>query len=167
MVNAPKKNFSPLPAGKYSKLTKTSTHRRHQANEGKSGMVAERVGALDALPSLQSKKKLAAEKRQKTHFFSNEGREKWIEDFVERETAVERKRVQDAETAIMQDMTTAQNGVATTRKPETTLGEMLNAIRDSLSDLASSMLSWMGKNRKMMKKIQSSACSVMMMNLAG
>jgi hypothetical protein len=54
---------------------------------------------------------------------------------VERETAVARKRVEDAETAIMQelqDMTTA------TGKPEMMFKEMLNAIGDSLSDLASS-----------------------------
>ena len=138
MVNAPKKTFSPLPAGKYGKSTKKSTRRRHQANEGKSGLVAERVRALGALRSLRSKKKLAAEKRQETHFLSNEEREKWIEDFVERETAVARKRVQDAETAIMQDMTAAENGGATAGKPETTFEEMLNAIGDSLSDLASS-----------------------------
>jgi len=60
---------------------------------------------------------------------------------VERETALARKRVQDAETAIMQelnDMTTAENVGATTGKPETTFEEMLNAIGDSPSDLASS-----------------------------
>jgi len=71
--------------------------------------VAERVRALGALGSLRSKKKLAAEKRQETHFLSNEEKEKWIEDFVERETAVARKRVQDAVTALMRDMTTAEN----------------------------------------------------------
>jgi hypothetical protein len=38
---------------------------------------------------------------------------------------------------ILQDVTTAANGGATTGKPETTFEEMLNAIRDSLSDLAS------------------------------
>jgi len=57
---------------------------------------------------------------------------------VERETAVARKRVQDAETAIMQDMTTAETGGTTTGMPETTFEEMLNAIGDSVSDLASS-----------------------------
>jgi len=57
---------------------------------------------------------------------------------VERETAVARKRVQDAETAIMEDMTTAENWGATTGKPETMFEEMLNAIGDSLSDVASS-----------------------------
>jgi len=62
MVNAPKKNFSPLPVGKYGKSTKHSTCRRHEANEGKSGLVAEKVRALGALRSLRSKKKLAAEK---------------------------------------------------------------------------------------------------------
>jgi len=72
MVNAPKKNFSPLPAGKYGISKKKSTRRRHQANEGKSGLVAERVRALGALRSLRSKKKLAAEKRQETLFLSNE-----------------------------------------------------------------------------------------------
>jgi len=120
MVNAPKQSFSPLPAGKYGKSAKHSTRRHHQADEGKSGLVAERVRALGALRSLRSKKKLAAEKRQETHFLSNEEKEKWIEDFVERETAVARKRVQDAETALMQDMTTAEHECATTGKPETT-----------------------------------------------
>jgi hypothetical protein len=138
MVNPPKKNFSPLPAGKYGKSTMQSTCRHHQANEGKCGLVAVRVRALGALRGLRSKKKLAAEKRQETHFLSNEEKEKWIEDFVDRETAVARKCVQDAETAIMQDMTTAENECATTGKPETMFEEMLNAIGDSLSDFASS-----------------------------
>jgi hypothetical protein len=53
--------------------------------------VAERDRALGALLSLRSKKKLAAEKRQETHFLSTEVKEKWIENFVERETAVARK----------------------------------------------------------------------------
>jgi len=138
MVNAPKKNVSPLPAGKYGKSTQQSTRRRHQANEGKSGLVAERVQALGALHSLRSKKKLVAEKRQEMQFLCNEEKEKWIEDFVERETAMARKRVQEAETAITQHMRTAENGCATTGKPETMFEEMSNAIGDSLSDLASS-----------------------------
>jgi hypothetical protein len=138
MVNAPKKNFSPHPAGKYRKSTKMSSPRRHQPNEGKSGLEAEEVRALGALRSLRSKKKLAVEKRQETHFVSNEEKEEWIEDFVERGTAQATKRVQDTETAIMQDMTTAENGGATTGKPETTLEEMLNVTRDSLCDLATS-----------------------------
>jgi len=138
MVNPPKKNFSPLPAGKYGKSTKQSTRRHHQANQGKSGLVAERVLALDALRSLRSKKKLVAEKQQETHFLSNEEKEKWIEDFVEKETAVARKRIQDAEIATMQDMTAAENGCPTTGKPETTFEEMLKGIGDSLGDLTSS-----------------------------
>jgi len=36
------------------------------------------------------------------HFLSNEEKEKWIEDYVDREPAVARKRVEDAETAIQQ-----------------------------------------------------------------
>jgi len=141
MVNAPKKNFSPLPAGRNGKSTKRTTQRRHQANEGKSGFEAERVRALGALRSLRSKKRLAAEKQQETHFLSNEEKEKWIEDFVERETAWARKRVEDAEAAVQQeqdDMTHAELVGLTTRKPEKTFEEMLIAIGDSLSDLASS-----------------------------
>ena len=63
------------------------------------------------------------------------------QDYVERETAVARKRVQDAETAIMQqlnDMTTVEKVGTTTEKPEKTVDEMLNAIGESLSDLVSS-----------------------------
>ena len=100
--------------------------------------MAEWVRALAALRSLRSKKTLVAEKRQETHFLSNYEKEKWIDDFVERETAVARKRAQDAETALMRDMTTAENECATTGKPETTFEEMVNPIGDSLSDLASS-----------------------------
>jgi len=60
---------------------------------------------------------------------------------MERESAVARMRVQDAETAIMQKqehMENVEKGRLTTTKPEITFGEMLNAIGDSLSDLASS-----------------------------
>jgi len=141
MVDAPKKNLSPLPAGKYGKSTKHSTRQHHQADKDKSGLEAESVRASGALRSLRSKKTLAAEKRQETHFVSNEEREKWIEDYVERETAVARQPVQDAETVIMQEqehMGNVENGRSTTTKPEITFEEMLNAIGDSLSDLASS-----------------------------
>jgi len=54
---------------------------------------------------------------------------------------VARKRVEDAETAIKQgqdDMRNAEKAGLTTTKPETTFEEMLNAIGDSLSDLARS-----------------------------
>ena len=60
---------------------------------------------------------------------------------MERETAVARKRGQEAETAIMQelkDTTAAESAGATNRKPKTTFEEILNAIGDCQSDLASS-----------------------------
>jgi len=60
---------------------------------------------------------------------------------VERETAVARKRVQDAAAGILhalKDMTTAENVGATTRKPETMFEDMLHAIGESLSHLACS-----------------------------
>jgi len=141
MVNARKKNFSPLLAGRNGKSTKRSTQRRHQANEGKSGLEAERVRALGALRSLRSNKWLVAEKRRETHFLSKEEKENWIEDFVERETAGARKRVQDAEAAVQQEqdnMTHAELVGLTSRKPEKMFEAMLIAIGDSLSDHACS-----------------------------
>jgi hypothetical protein len=140
-VNAPKNNCSPIPAGIYGKSKKRSTQRRHQANEGKSGLEAERFRALGALRSLKSKKKLAAEKRRETHFLSEEKKEKCIEDYVERETAGAGKRVEDTETAVKQEqeyMTQAETEGMTSREPEKTFEVMLFAIGDSLSDLASS-----------------------------
>jgi len=140
MVNAPKKNSSLLPAGRHGKSTKRSTQLRHQANEGKSGQEAERIRALGALRSLRSKIKLAAEKRHETHFLSNEEKVKWIEDYVERETAGARKRVEHAEAAVQQeqdDMMHTEIVGLTSREPEKTLEEMMAAIADSLSDLAS------------------------------
>jgi len=60
---------------------------------------------------------------------------------VERETAGARKRVEDAEAAVQQeqdDVTQAEIGGWTSREPEKMFEEMRVAIRDSLSDLASS-----------------------------
>jgi hypothetical protein len=65
-------------------------------------METKRVRYLGALRSLRSKKKLAAEKRRETHFLSNDEKEKWIQDYVERETAGARKRVEDTEAAVQQ-----------------------------------------------------------------
>jgi hypothetical protein len=85
--------------------------------------------------------KLAAEKRRETHFLSNEENEKWIEDFVERETAGARKRVEDTEAAVQQeqdDMAHTEIAGLTTKEPENMFRNMIAAIGDSLSDLASS-----------------------------
>jgi hypothetical protein len=90
---------------------------------------------------LRSKKKLVVEKRQETHFLGNEQKEKWIEDYVERATAGARKQVEAAEAAVQQeqdDMTHADIVGLTCREPEKMFEEMLVAIVDSPSDLASS-----------------------------
>jgi len=90
---------------------------------------------------LRSKKKLAAEKCRETHFLSNEEKEKCIEDYVERETAGATKRVEDAEAVVQQeqdDMAHAEIARLTSREPEKTFEEMMTAIGNSLSDLASS-----------------------------
>ena len=91
MVIARRNYFSPLPDGTYCKSTKRSTQQCHHANEGMRGLEAERLRALGAWRGLRSKEKLAVEKRRETHFSSNEEKEKWIEDYVERETAGARK----------------------------------------------------------------------------
>jgi len=60
---------------------------------------------------------------------------------VDTQTAVARKRVHDAQTAIMQEqehMRNVEKAQSTATKPETTIEEMLNASGDSLSDLVSS-----------------------------
>jgi hypothetical protein len=87
VVNAPIMNFSTRLAGRYGKLTKRSPKTHHQANEGKSGLEEQRVRALGALRSIRSKKKLAAQKRREMYFLSHEEKEKWIEHYVERQTA--------------------------------------------------------------------------------
>jgi hypothetical protein len=103
-------------------------------------MEAGQVRAVGALRSFRSTRKLPAENRQETQVASIEEREKWSEYYVERETAVVRQRVQDPETATMQelnDFTAAENVGLTTGKPETISEEMLNAIGDRMRNLAS------------------------------
>jgi len=73
--------------------------------------------------------------------FITEETPNWIEDYFERETTVARKRVEDTETAIQQeqeDMRKAENVGLTTRESETMFQDMIVAIRDSLSTLATS-----------------------------
>jgi len=141
MVNASKKNFSQLPASRYLESRTRSTQRCRQANEGKSGLEAERVRFLGALHSLRLKKKLAAEIQQETHFLSNEEEQKSIEDYVERETAGTRKRVADEEAAVQQvpqDMKHAEIAGLTTKEPKKMFEEMMVANGDSLIDVANS-----------------------------
>jgi len=117
-----------------------STARHHQANECKSSLEAEWVRARVALCSLRSKKMLVAEKWLETYLVGNTDEEQRIEDYVDREPAVSWKRVENAESGIIQgqeDMKHTENAGLTPRKPQKTFQAMLNAIRDSLSDLAS------------------------------
>jgi hypothetical protein len=90
---------------------------------------------------LKFKKMLSAESRRETHFLSNEEQEKRNEDYIARETAGARKRIEDAEGAVQQDqddMKHAEITGLTSREPEPMFEEMLVAIGDTLSDLASS-----------------------------
>jgi hypothetical protein len=132
-------DVSQLPAGQYGNWTKRSTQRRHQANEDKSGVETETSQALRAFCNCQSKKKHAANKRRDAHFLSTEANEKWIEDFVEKETAAGRKRAEDAAAAIrheQEDTEAAANTGLTTRVGEKISHESMFAIRDSLSNIA-------------------------------
>jgi hypothetical protein len=90
---------------------------------------------------LKSKKKLAVEKRRETLFLSNEQKGKWIHHYVERETAAAKKRVADPEAVVQQGQDNMRHAVIsglTSREPEKTFANMLVAVGDSLSDLASS-----------------------------
>jgi hypothetical protein len=81
------------------------------------------------------------EKRREIHLLRNEAKEKWIEDYVERETAGARKRVEDAEAAVHQeqdDMTHPAIAELTSRQPKKTFEGILAAIGDNLSDHAMS-----------------------------
>jgi len=102
MVNFPKMDLSPDPAGHYGKWTMKSTLQRHQVNKGKSGWKAAKVRELGEFHSLRKKIMPSTEEQWEMHCSSNEEKEEWIEDYVDRETAVARNPVQDAETAIMQ-----------------------------------------------------------------
>jgi len=140
MVNAEKKNLSPLLAGIYGTSSECSTWRHHQVNEGMSCLEGESVWALGALRSLWWKKKSVAGTWREMHLSSNEQKEEWVEDYVDRVTAVARKWVEDAETALKQqqeDMRNAEKAGLTTTKHETTFEEIWNPIEDDLSDLAS------------------------------
>jgi len=103
MVNTPVKNLSPLLVGKYIEPTKQATRRCQQESLGESSLEQEMFRALGAVRSRSFKQRLSAENSWETNCFSHKEAEKWIEDYVDRETAVVRKRVEGAESAIMQE----------------------------------------------------------------
>lgn len=103
------------------------------------GLQADRLPALGVLRRLEAKPKLSAVKRQETHLSGNNQKEKCIDDYVDRETALAKKRVQDTEIPIMEvqeDLRYAQMAGSTTRKPKQSFREVLNTIGDNLSDFA-------------------------------
>jgi len=63
VVNALKKNSSPLLAGKYGKSTKQSTSWNHQQNQGKYSLETERVRAFGALCGFRFRKNVSTEER--------------------------------------------------------------------------------------------------------
>ena len=116
---------------------------------------------MEALRSLPSKMKLSTEERNERHILSNEEKEKLIKDYVDRETAVARKLVQDTETAIMQEqeqMGTVEKVQSTTTKAKISFERILNAVADGLSDLASCEDEEDGETRMRLKQVQSLAC---------
>jgi len=75
------------------------------------------------------------------HDRSNEETERWIEDYVESETAGARKRVEDSEAVVQkeqEDMKHSEITGLTNREPAKSVDQMTVAIEDSLGDLASS-----------------------------
>jgi hypothetical protein len=75
--------------------------------------------------------KLTAQKQQETHFGSNNGKEQWIEDYVERETAGARKQVEDPEAAVeheQEHMKHDEIARLMTRQPEKAFKQMMVAL---------------------------------------
>jgi len=80
-------------------------------------------------------------KRQETLFLSTEEKGNWIEIYMDKETTWAGAWDKDVERVIMveqEDMENAEKAGSATRQRETAFEKMLYAIRNSLSDLASS-----------------------------
>src|SRR6187551_3430319 len=143
MVDLPKKNYNPLPTGKFGRLDNPATLKRHRTNSGKSGVESERIRAHNSLHSLKYKKRRKAAESNEIRFMTKKEREKWIENYVERETATARKRAEEADSAwerekerLAAEETVMDQPTAVGSKK--TFEEMLKDIGDSIEDLATS-----------------------------
>jgi hypothetical protein len=84
---------------------------------------------------------LVSDRRKETNILKIKVKEKYIKDYVERETTVARKRVENTKRAIkpeQEDMRIAERGGLSSREPGHKCDDMLDAISDNLSDLTSS-----------------------------
>ena len=165
-----KRTFRHYRQANFCKWMKLSTIHCHQANKRKCGLEAEWLWALGALCRLRYKKKLAAGKCQETHLLSNQEKEQWIEDYVEREIAVARKQVEDAEAAIKQVQDDMRNPERRDWQPPHLKQHWRRCWMPS--EIAWAILQVltmrrMGNTRMMMRKILRGASLVKMTNLAG
>jgi len=83
--------------------------------------------------------KFVLERKSATHFLSNKQKANWIQDYVWREAGSAKKQLGDAEIEIKQEkehMSNAEDVVLAPRQPKIAIEEMLNAIRNSVSDLS-------------------------------
>jgi hypothetical protein len=133
-----KKNLKPLPAGKTGKSRNPSTLRRHRYNAERSAHEAERIRALNALRTLKSRKRKAATKMKEIQGMSEDQREKWIENYVERETQVARQRVEAADAAVNEDMENEYGAPPAVRTKKRTFEELLALVGDDLDNVVPS-----------------------------
>jgi hypothetical protein len=80
---------------------------------------------------------LVAEKLQETHFICNQEKEKWIGDYVGKETGGARKRGGDSDVVVQQeeeDMKNGENAGLINRELVKTLQEIMVAIGDNVSN---------------------------------
>ena len=92
-VTFAKMNLLPLHAAKYGILTMRSTWQCQKENKYKNGLDATQVPAIGEFCSFQLKTKLAVEERKETNILHNNQKKKLIENCVDRETEVAKKRV--------------------------------------------------------------------------
>lgn len=143
MVDSSKKNYSPLPAGKYGRSDNPATVKRHRTNAGKSGIESERIRAHNNLRALKCKKRKKAEGSEEIRDMDSDQRDKWIEDYVERETAAARKRAEEADLAWALEKERLASVSAVDQHPETaesarSFNQMLEDIGESIDDVATS-----------------------------
>jgi hypothetical protein len=79
------------------------------------------------------------EKRPEMYYFSIKVNKKWIQDYVDRETALPRNQIVDTENAIKQeqeDLKTTEKARLKTRQQLKQVVQRFNAIENSMGNIA-------------------------------
>jgi len=167
MVKAPKKNFSPPPEGKYGKSTTKSTCRRHQVNKGRPAWRSTGSEHWEHCAASDLQRRLPQRTDRNRTFWAMKRNRNGSRMLCRERPLCQESKFLTQRQRLCEIWWLLQTWAQQPESPIQSLKRYWMLSETVWAILPVTMICRIGRTRKMMKIIQSSASSVMMMNLDG